>query len=84
MKIENIQSLFGFNGFTIDKIAFSQENVNIFIHRDRRKSKKCPVCGKIMGRNRTIIRKVYDLPIGTALDVVIHIETFQGKCAHLG
>lgn len=37
-----------------------------------------------MGKNKPIFRKVYDLPIGTALDVVIHIETFQGKCAHCG
>lgn len=84
MKIENIGILFRFNGFITDRIAFSQDSVNFFIHRDRRKSKKCPICGRPMGTNRTIIRKVNDLPIGTALNVVLHIETVQGKCSHCG
>lgn len=84
MKIENIGILFGFNGFITDRIAFSRDSVNFFIHRDRRKSKKCPACGRPMGTNRTIIRKVNDLPIGTALNVVLRIETVQGKCSHCG
>ena len=84
MKVENIQTVLGFDGFIIDRITFSEGFVKAFYRRDRRKSMRCPKCGRIMGKNRTITREVYDLPIGSALCVRVQIETAQGKCSACG
>lgn len=84
MKVENIQTVLGFDGFIIDRITFSEGFVKAFYRRDRRKSMRCPKCGRIMGKNRTITREVYDLPIGSALCVCVQIETAQGKCSACG
>lgn len=81
MKVENLQTLYGFNGFVTDSMVISNTCVKIHCHRDRRRSMVCPICGKKMGKNRTVIREVYDLPIGPISNVVMRVETVQGKCS---
>jgi transposase len=84
MKIEGFEKLFGFNGFVITKITFSQDIVQIDIRRDRRRAMHCPNCLHRMSPNKKVRRTVYDLPIGTALCVQVNIETVQGQCPHCG
>ena len=84
MNIVGFEKLFGFKGFIIDKITYSQEIVQIDIHRDRRRNMKCPDCQRRMMSNKIIHRTIYDLPIGTALCVRINFETLQGQCSHCG
>jgi transposase len=80
MKIEGFRAFFGFEEFIIDKITYSPEIVNVTVRRDRRRKMVCPGCGHRMSPNKQIHRTVYDLPQGTALCVLIDIETQQGQC----
>lgn len=82
MKIDGIQKLFGFDNFIISKITFDPKNVNIQMHRDKRKSLTCPNCNRKMMHNKSVRREVHDLPVGTALCVLIQFDTIQGKCPH--
>ena len=84
MKVVNIKDAYGLNGFVIDIFAFEDGIVKISYHRDGRKSMICPVCGRRMGKNRTVIREVYDLAIGGFRKVILQIKTVQGKCAGCG
>ena len=84
MKIEGFEKHFGFGEFITDKITFSQEFVQITLHRDKRRSMTCPNDGRRMSFNKNVTREVYDLPIGTALCVKIVVETIQGKCPKCG
>lgn len=84
MKIEGIQDLFQFEEFIIDKITCSPGFVQITQHRDRRRKQTCPNCRHRMAINKSVVREVFDLPIGTAFTVKIVFETSQGKCSLCG
>jgi len=82
MNIEGFDKHFGFKGFIIDKITYSPESVQIALHRDRRRIMTCPHCHHRMTANKDIQRTVFDLPLGTAMNVQITFNTLQGKCSH--
>ena len=80
MEIAGIKKLFDFEGYVIDKIAFSTELVQVWIRRDRRRRLPCPRCGRTMGRNGENPRIVLDMPLAGATCVMIQYDAIQGRC----
>jgi transposase len=58
--------------------------VQVNLRRDGRYRLVCPGCGATMGANRTKLQTARDLPLGTALSVVLVYEVVQGHCSACG
>ena len=71
MKVEGFAELFRFEDFIIDKITCFADFVQIALHRDCRRTLRCPYCDHRMGVNKTVIREVFELPIDTASSVKV-------------
>ena len=81
MYVHGIRKLFHFPGYVVAKISMTSDLVQVNLRRDRRCSLACPACGATMGHNRTLLQTARDLPMGTALRVVLAYEAIQGRCA---
>lgn len=84
MKVENIRTLWNFEGFITSKVTFLASSVKVFVHFDKRRKPHCPHCGRPMGINRIVDRRVKDLALGTISNVEILLKTIQGKCSRCG
>jgi len=82
--IKGIRSLFRFPGHVVSKISMSSELVQVKLRRDGRYRLTCPGCGATMGSSRTKLQTARDLPLGTAVTVVLVYEAIQGYCAKCG
>ncbi len=81
MKTNIFQTFYSFSDFILEKTTDTNKFVKFIYHRDKEKSINCPRCGHKMGKNRTVIREVYDLPLGSFISVRLRFETVQGKCS---
>jgi transposase len=84
MYVQGIRSLFSFDGYVVSKISMSAELVQVNLRRDRRRRLVCPACGATMGISRSRLQVARDMPLGTALAVVLVYEATQGHCSSCG
>lgn len=84
MYVRGIRSLFRFAGYVVSKISMSSSLVQVNLRRDKRLGLKCPACGGAMHCNRVILQTARDLPLGTALNVLLVYEAVQGRCRSCG
>jgi hypothetical protein len=63
--------LFRFPGYVVAKISMAGDLAQVNLRRDKRCRLACPACGATMGRNRVKLQTARDLPLGTALRVVL-------------
>ena len=62
----------------------SGELVHVNLRRDGRFRLACPACGATMGRTRSIAQTARELPLGTAVLVVLVYEAVQGRRSACG
>jgi hypothetical protein len=74
MYVRGIRSLFSFGGYVVSGISMSAELVQVNLRRDGRCRLVCPACGATMGASRTKLQTARDLPLGTALTVLLVYE----------
>jgi len=84
MYVRGIRALFAFPGYVVTKISMTTDLVQVNLRRDRRYGLKCPACGARMGQNRIKLQTARDLPLGTALMVLLVYEAVQGRCSACG
>lgn len=84
MYVHGIRALFPFEGYVIEKISIASEIVQVNLRRDRRRRLRCSDCGGRMNVHRTLIQTARDLPLGTAMDVVLVYPAVQGRCKACG
>ena len=84
MDLSGLEKLFGFDGYMIDSISFSEHAVHMRIHPDRRRRLECPDCGKSMWKNGVNPRAVQVLPLCGADFVLVQYDAIQGRCKHCG
>jgi transposase len=84
MYVKGIRSLFSFPGYVVSGISMSAELVQVNLRRDGRYGLPCPRCGAMMGTSRTKLQTARDLPLGTALAVLVVYEAVQGRCCKCG
>ena len=84
MYVHGIRRLFAFEGYIISKITMSSELVQVNLRRDKRFRLACPACGATMGASRTKLQTARDLPLGTALMVLLVYDAIQGHCSACG
>lgn len=84
MYVHGIRKLFRFPGYVVAKVSMTSDLVQVNLRRDKRRRLVCPACGATMGRNRVKLQTARDLPLGTALRVVLIYEAIQGCCSACG
>jgi hypothetical protein len=84
MYVHGIRKLFRFAGYVVSKISMTSDLVQVNLRRSKRHRLACPVCGATMGCNRVKAQTVRDLPLGTALRVILVYEAVQGRCSKCG
>ena len=84
MYVHGIRKLFRFPGYVVAKIRMTNELAQVNLRRDKRCRLACPACGATMGRNRVKLQTARDLPLGTALRVILVYEAIQGRCSACG
>ena len=84
MYVHRIRALFPFPGYVVQKITMAAEIAQVFLRRDRRFRLACPACGASMATNRTKIQTARDLPLGTAVMVILTYQAVQGRCSVCG
>jgi hypothetical protein len=84
MYVRGIRSLFRFPGYVVSSISMSAELVQVNLRRDGRFRLACPACGGAMGTNRTKLQTARDLPMDSAMMVVLVYEAIQGRCSACG
>jgi transposase len=84
MYVHGIRALFRFEGYVVQKITMSNEIVQVDLRRDGRRTLRCPACGGRMNVHRTLIQTARDLPLGTAMRVVLTYPAIQGRCKRCG
>jgi len=84
MYVHGIRALFAFEGYVVQKITMSSEVVQVNLRRDGRRTLRCPGCGGRMNVHRTLIQMARDLPLGTAMQVVLTYPAIQGCCKACG
>jgi len=84
MYVYGIRKLFSFPGYVVAKISMTSDLVQVNLRRDKRCRLACPACGATMGHNRVKLQTARDLPLGTALRVILIYEAIQGRCSACG
>lgn len=84
MYVHGIRTLFPFRGYVVSRMTVSADLVQVNLRRDKRFRLVCPGCGATMGRSRTKLQTARDLPLGTAVLVVLVYEAVQGRCSTCG
>jgi len=84
MYVHGIRALFAFAGYVVSKITMSSDLVQVNLRRDGRYRLVCPACGARMGTSRTKLQTARDLPLGTALAVLLVYQAIQGHCSACG
>ena len=84
MYVHGIRALFPFQGYVVSRITMGADLVQVDLRRDKRFRLVCPGCGGTMGRSRTKLQTARDLPLGTAVLVVLVYEAIQGRCSTCG
>jgi transposase len=84
MYVYGIRALFVFEGYVVQKITMSRDLAQVFLRRDGRHGLRCPGCGGRMNVHRTLIQTGRDLPLGTALHVILTYPAIQGRCTACG
>lgn len=80
MFVRGFRNLFEFPGYVVDEAMMDGEVVQVNLRRDRRFALWCPNCGDRMGQNRITRQVAWDLPLGTAVAVMLNYEAIQGRC----
>ncbi len=84
MHVHGIRKLFRFPGYVLARLSMTGDLVRVNLRRDARCRLACPACGATMGRNRVKQQTARDLPMGTAMWVVLVYEAIQGRCSARG
>ena len=84
MYVHGIRSLFVFPGYVVSKISMAPDVVQVNLRRDARYGLTCPACGAKMGQSRKTLQTARDLPLGTAMAVLLVYEAIQGRCSACG
>ena len=84
MYVRGIRALFRFAGYVVSSISMTSDLVQVNLRRDGRRRLACPACGATMGSSRTKFQTARDLPLGTALSVLLVYEVVQGHCSACG
>jgi len=80
MDVRGLAELFPFDGFVIERIAFSAEIVQVNLRRDKRRRLPCPDCGQSLTVYREVNQSARDLPLATAQHVLIFYPAILGRC----
>lgn len=80
MDIRGLHELFPFDGYVIERIAFSPDIVQVNLRRDKRKRLPCPDCGTSMSLYRETPQSARDLPLGTASAVILIYPALLARC----
>jgi len=84
MYVHGIRRLFDFPGYVIAGITMSPDLVEVRLERDKRFRLPCPACGGSMAENRPRYQTARDLPLGSAIQVLLVYPAIQGRCSHCG
>lgn len=84
MYVHGMRALFAFEGYVVQKITMSSDLVQVNLRRDGRLRLVCPSCGGPMNVHRTLTQTARDLPLGTALQVILTYPAIQGRCKDCG
>ena len=84
MYVKGIRKLFKFPKYMLEKISLNSNIVQAFLRHDRRFRIVCPYCGKPLSKNRVVYQTARDLPLGTAIYVILTYEAIQGYCTACG
>jgi len=84
MYVHGIRRLFHFPGYVVDKITVGGPVGQVFLRRDGRVRLTCPSCGAAMAVNRQVTQTARDLPLGSAVLVVLTYPAIQGRCSRCG
>ena len=84
MYVHGIRALFRFQGYVVSRISMSGDLVQVNLRRDKRFRLACPACAGRMGHSRSKLQSARDLPLGTALTVLLVYEAVQGRCSACG
>lgn len=84
MYVHGIRALFCFEGYVVHKITMSGQIVQVNLRRDGRRRLRCAACGGRMNVHRTLIQTARDLPMGTAMHVLVTYPAIQGRCKACG
>ena len=84
MYVHGIRRLFAFEGYVVQKITMTGDLIQVHLRRDGRYGLACPGCGGRMHVHRRLIQTARDLPLGTALHVVLTYPAIQGRCKACG
>jgi hypothetical protein len=71
MYVHGIRGLFVFEGHVVQKITMGRDVAQVFLRRDGRYALRRPGCGDRMHGRRVLTQTARDLPLGTALNVML-------------
>jgi hypothetical protein len=71
-------------GWPIDRLIFSGKDLQVEVHRDRRRSLLCPQCQGPMTPSRSQSHRIRDIGIGPDCPIWIIYTTTQGRCRPCG
>ena len=71
-------------GWSVDRLVFSGKDLQVEVHRDRRRSLVCPRCHGAMTASRSQAHRVRDIGIGPDCPLWISYTTTQGRCRPCG
>lgn len=84
MKVLNINALYGFDGYVVEKLICQKMGGQINLRFDRRRKLRCPNCQSPLTKHRCGKGSVSDLPIASGLVVYITFPVVQGMCRNCG
>lgn len=84
MSIHGIRLLFSFPGYVVSSLHLDADLAEVRLARDRRRTLRCPHCGRAMSVSRSLRQWAADLPLGVARCVRINYEAVQARCRRCG
>ena len=80
MKVLNINALYDFDGYVVDKISCQKIGAQINLRFDERRGPRCPNCSDRLSKHRCRRQSVSDLPVASGLIVYVNFPVVQGLC----
>ena len=84
IKVVGFERFLNMPGWPVDRLIFSGKDLQVEVHRDRRRSLVCPQCQGSMTPSRSQVHRVRDLGMGSDCPMWIVYTTTQGRCRPCG